>query len=191
MLGQARRHGLIVPIEAHGPANGAGSGVDEAGCAHADPDQGPIGSLHQVEHQRLERAQGSRAVVVPDVARLPGVHLTAQVDDDAAEAVTIDIDADELAGVSRDAQQDGRLAAGRRTRPGLDHEPVVEQPFDQVGDGRAGQLRGAGDIRPAERAILVDGAQDKTFVGAPGATVGGLDESGYGHVPHLSAGCQR
>ena len=65
----------------------------------------------------------------------------------------IDVDADELAAVSRHAQQDGGLAAGRGTRPCLHHQALVEHVpatrHDRADGGRHEEHR-AGHVQPAD-----------------------------------------
>ena len=86
------------------------------------PTQRPVGGPGQRHHQPLQLAQGGLAVAATEVARLARADSPVQVDDGAAEAVPVDVDADELASIGGNLQQDGRLAAGRRAGPGLDHE---------------------------------------------------------------------
>ena len=148
------------------------------------PSERPLRAADEERDERLEVAQRRLPVTALERAGPSPDDLAAQVDDDAAELLAVDVDADEVAGAVGDAQEDRGLAAGRGTHPGLLREAVRDETVDDVADRRARQPGRAGDVRAADRAALVDRAQDEALVRTPRRLmVGPLHAVGASSVP--------
>jgi hypothetical protein len=111
-----------------------------------------------------------------------------EVDDGTTESGTIDVYAEEVSGIGRDAQQDRGLAAGRWAGPDFDDQLITAKPLDDIGHRRPGQPCGTGDISPTDRSVLIYCPQHELLIGAPGLTMGRLGECGVGHGPHFVNG---
>ena len=114
--------------------------------------------------------------------------LAAEIDEGTGEMLFAEVEPDDEPGVLVDLEQDRGLAAARRAAADLADDAVVEEPGDDVRDGRAGEAGLAGDVRPADRAEVVHGPHDEPLVvharllmgrlGRKHHTVGGPSDSG-------------
>ena len=124
---------------------------DEAGGADADAQ----GKLRRAGQQPVDELlqPGERVVAIATDERqaLPVADFPREVDDGAADLPLSHVDTDELTGITRDLQQDGRLAAARGPSTDLLDQARSGELVDHVRDGRPGQVRPARDVRPADR----------------------------------------
>ena len=136
-----------------------------------NPGRGRGELIEELVHQR------QRGVANAAIARqAEGVlDLAAEVDDGAAEFLAGEVDADQVAGVAFDVQQNRRLATARGSVADLFDELLLEQVGDDLRDGRARELGLAGHLGAGDLAEVVDGAQDETIVVGLGLLVGGFE----------------
>jgi hypothetical protein len=106
-------------------------------------------------------------------------HVAAQVHERAAEDELAEIQAHDVPRVFDELEQDRRLAARRRPAADLARQPVTDQLADDVPDRRPGQPAHACDLGPADRAVLVQGAQHQRDVVRPRLLVGRLGRKGH------------
>jgi hypothetical protein len=74
------------------------------------------------------------------------------------------VEADQVARIFQDAQQDWRFTAGRRANAGLGDQTFGKQVKGDFGYGSPGEAGGAGDIRPADAFAFEDCFQDQVPV---------------------------
>src|SRR5207247_1617092 len=102
-----------------------------------------------------------RLVAVAAIERDPGrpAELAPEVDDLAAEFAFAEVDADQVARVIGDAQENWRLPAARRATADFFGKAKLEELADEVGDGRPGQSRASRDIGPTDQVAVRGRAQ--------------------------------
>ena len=102
--------------------------------------------------------------LLPQVHALAVRHVAGEIDDGAPDVAVAHVDADELARVARDLEQDGSLTAARRAAPDLLHEARIRELGHEVRDGRPGELGPARDVGAADGSEIGERAQDETHV---------------------------
>ena len=151
-------------------------GVDDAGATHADTEQRAVGGLGQLRGKGLDEVEGGGACAGPALGRPAVEDLAGQVDERAPEHLVVaEVEGDGEAGVGDDAEEGGGLAdpllgAGAE----LLDQALAQQLAGQVADGHAGEMCGAGDVGPAERAVAEDRAQHEGPVVPAGVAGHGL-----------------
>ena len=98
----------VLPVEADRPADGSGDRVDDPGRADADAHQRGVVCLDEFVHQPMY--EFDRLVAVAAIERDPGrpAELAPEVDDLAAKFAFAEVDADQVARVIGDAQENWR-----------------------------------------------------------------------------------
>ena len=102
-----------------------------------------------------------------------------EVDDGAPDLALPHVHPDELPGVTRDLQQDGRLATARGSAADLLDQPGNGQLADHVRDGGPGEVRPARDVRPTDGPETRQGAHHQSHVVLPRPLVCRLDERSH------------
>ena len=166
VLRQPLAHRVVVPARhdrrVHGPA---GDVLDRPGQADADAAERAevaAGLAQQLLDRRLEPGeQRVGAFGDRDVVRLLGEDLAAQVGDRDAGVGGADVGADHDAGLAVEGERGRRSAAGRRA-VGPGHQPLVgEQHVDALGDGRAGQPGGGGEVAAGDGVAVPHQVEDR------------------------------
>ncbi len=173
------RQAQVTPVEVDRPAHRAGTRVHEAGRADADTQWRLRGKHEQSVEQLLEAVEGIVTVATLQGELLAMADLAREVDDGPADLALPHVDADELAGIPRDLQQDGGLATTGRTSADLLDQARRRELVDDVRDRRAGQVRPARDVRPADRPQTGQGAHDEPHIVLARVLVGRLGQRSH------------
>src|SRR5262249_31201152 len=161
---EERPQAELGPVEVHRPADRAGPGVDDARRSEAHAEEGAPVSGAPGGDEVVDEVD-RRFAVAPLEGQVDRTEdVAAQVDDRAAELLITKIEADQMAPVGGDAEQDRRLAAARSAAADLLDQAVVNETADEVADGRPRQTGHAREVGARERAVVVQGAQDQTLV---------------------------
>ena len=149
-----------------------------------------VASARSSSTRRKTSAERLVAVAALDGQLDDAANVAAEVDERAGEDALAEVEADDLAGVADDAEEDRALAAGRRPASDFLDHPVAEQVADDVRDGRPGQAGAARDFGAADRPEVVDGPQDEPMVVLAGLRVGRLGGESHGRRRPLLRLCQ-
>ena len=114
--------------------------------------------------QAEDELEGVVAVAAVDRQLDDAADLAAEVDEGAGEDALAEVEADDLAGVADDAEEDRALATGRRAAADFLDHAVVEQLADDVADGGPRQAGAAGDLGAADRPEVIDGPKHEALV---------------------------
>ena len=171
---EQRPEAELGPVQVDRPADGSRARVDDAGRADADTEEGgPVIGAQGVDELEDELDGG---VAVPSfegqVARAED--LATQVDDGSAELRFAEIEADQVAAIRGDAQQDRRLASAGSAAADLFDQAVVDEAADEITDGRSRQAGQSGQVGARQRAVVVQGAQNELLVERSRLLVRGL-----------------
>ncbi len=180
--------GQVLPVEVDGAAHDALLRIHQARCADADAQQGAAGCRDQFVDEIVNERQRRRAV--PAIEGQGGLvsDVAPQVDHCPAKLAAGQVDADEMVRVVRHAQQDGRLAADRWPVADLFYEPAVQQPGNDIRNGRAREAGGASDAGPADLAVVVDGLEHQAAVVRFGLPTGRLLQGMLLHQARVAGG---
>lgn len=96
--------------------------------------------------------------------RDPIVEATAQADRRASDRASVEPQGQDKPRVIDHPQENGQPTARELTSADLLDQPALKQVARDRRDGCAGQLSAAGQISPAHRAVVVDGAKDQPRV---------------------------
>ena len=138
-----------------------------------------VDSREELVDEAVDEVERGVAVAAVDRQLDDAANLAAEVDERAREDALAEVEADDLAGVVDDAEEDRGLAAGRRAPTDLLDQALVEQLADDVADGRAGQAGEAGDLGAADRPEVVEGPQHEALVVLAGLRVGRLGRESH------------
>ena len=94
----------------------------------------------------------------------PLADLAAQVEQGRGEGPLAEVEGDHVAGVVDERDEGRLLAAGARATADLSGQALLLEFSDELPDRGAGQAGEAGDLRAADRAEVVDGAEDQAGV---------------------------
>lgn len=177
-------------LAVHDGSDGAAriGGVDDAGHADADADEGVRGDLRLVEHLRKAGRDDPYDVlrVMVSVGQR-GVHarkfVQGEVEQLHAYACLADVDAGEVAAVRGDAQERARPAAVGVDRTGLLQEAVGDEFGDDVADRPRAERGEGSQLLSAERPVEVELAQHRGAVVASEVTHRAPAWSGHRHPP--------
>ena len=189
--------GHVVPAEV-GRLGDHTVGVDHAGAADADAQDGAVGGGDELACQLDGEVHRRLADSIPAGDRAAVQHLAGEVDDGSVRVlVGAEVEGHDVAGVGDDADEGGRLAdALAGPAPDLFHEPFVEEAGHQVGGRRGREAGRPGQVGAAQRAVTEQRLQDQAAVVAPGVLGHGLGcapqgagEQGRDSRPPTSRSC--
>jgi hypothetical protein len=137
----------------------------DAGRADADPEDRPLCPRHQVADEPGDQADGGGPGAAPARHRPALDDVADEVHHTADEAALVrQVQAERVARVRDDLQQRPRLARSHRAATALLDDALVDQAGHQSADGRRGQLRDPGQIRPGLRPVAPELVEDQRAV---------------------------
>ena len=168
--------GQVLPVEVDRPADRAGRRVDDARRPDADPEEGRAGVARRARRSARGRPRATASPSRPDDRSLDRpLDLAAQVHERGAEHELAEVEADDVAGVVDELEEDRRLAAGRRPAPDLARHArrAISSLITSPTVVRVRPLS-ARDLGAADRPEVVQRAQHERGVVRAGLLVGGL-----------------
>jgi D-alanyl-D-alanine carboxypeptidase len=169
--GEAGSQVEAVPAEVGGLEHGAGR-VDDAGAAHADAEERPVGGGGEIGGEGEGDLDGGGAGPAVALGGAPVEDLACEVDQGGPEALVVaEVEGDGEPGVGDYAEEGGWLAdalvdAGAQ----LLDEALGQQLGGEVAGGDAGEVGHPGEVGPAERALPEHGPEDEGAVVAAGVS---------------------